>query len=408
MLWTTLSGQPTNTGNNKTERWLFEAINHPGGKLVQFWLFAVSRRRVRAGEDWSGLTDDYRRLPEEVLTENSYAAELGRILLAGQLSFLFSTDAEWTRQNVLPLLDWSSNARRARQAWHGFLSRGTWNEALLPDLLPLYEETFARLAGLPQGLRRQFTKHLASIAVFGAIGPLEQGWLGRFVGVAEPTDRESWASEIGLVLRQLGEGATRDLWDGWLGEYWSRRNRGMPRPLNAGELERMIDWSPDLAPVFAGGRANHGRYYTECQALTPPVPPTREEQLRFPVPASDGDAALAPSPSRGKTVGTVPARRGHVPKARSRKRRAAPDATPDLQPASGTGLRKRVRIAEVAGLIRSTGRGQRLLPLCAVSVPEVCRRQLVIGFPTPVQFIPALEQDQQGSMGCHSTGGTYG
>jgi len=185
-----------------------------------------------------------------VLSGESYAAELGRVVLTSQLYFLFSSDADWARQNILPLLDWSVDARRADQAWHGFLSWGRWSEALLPDLLTLYERTFPRVPNLPQRLRRQFGKHLATIAVYGPGNPVEEGWLGGFLSAVEPEDRAGWAFEVGFILSQLEEDAIRDLWGRWLGEYWSRRNRGIPLPLDPNEVEKMVDWSLQLAPVF--------------------------------------------------------------------------------------------------------------------------------------------------------------
>jgi Domain of unknown function (DUF4020) len=197
-----------------------------------------------------GLPEGYRRYLGGVLSGASHAAELGRVVLAGELFFLFSTDDDWARRSILPLLDWSADPRRAEQAWHGFLSWGRWSEALLPDLMPLYERTFTRLTRLPQELRRHFTKHLASIAVYGPNNPVEQGWLGRFLAAAEPDDRANWASDIGFILRQIEEDAIRDLWSRWLNEYWARRNQGVPLPPDPDESERMVDWSPDLAPVF--------------------------------------------------------------------------------------------------------------------------------------------------------------
>jgi hypothetical protein len=249
-LWATLGDPPAGAEQNGNERWLGEAINQPGGKLTEFWLFALSRRRAEAGEEWYGLPEEYRRYLGAVLSGASCAAELGRVVLASQMLFLFSTDADWTRQNVLPLLDWSAEARKATQAWHGFLSWGSWSEALLPDLMPLYESTFPHAPELSQRLRRQFTRHLASIAVYGPDSPVEEGWLSRFLDAVEPEDRANWASDVGFILRQLEEDAIQGLWGKWLGEYWSLRNQGIPLPPDPEELERMIDWSPNLASVF--------------------------------------------------------------------------------------------------------------------------------------------------------------
>jgi hypothetical protein len=249
-LWETLRDSSADAGLNGTEGWLFKAINHPGGKLIEFWLLTLSRKRAEADEDWHGLPPEHRRYFDKVLSGESYAAELGRVVLASQLFFLFSSDAGWARQNILPLLDWSVDARRADQPWHGFLSRGKWSEALLPDLIPLYEGAFAHVSDLPQRLRRQFSNHLASIAVYGSSNPVQEGWLGRFLHAVESEDRAAWASEVGLILRQLEGEAVRDIWDGWLGEYWSRRNAGIPLQLDPDELEEMIYWSLRLGPAF--------------------------------------------------------------------------------------------------------------------------------------------------------------
>jgi len=95
---------------------------------------------------------------------------------------------------------------------------------MLPDLLPIYEGAFAHVPDLPQRLRGRFSEHLASIAVYGFSKPVQDGWLGRFLHAVAPEDRAAWASEVGRVLRQLEAEAVRDLWDGWLSEYWSRLN----------------------------------------------------------------------------------------------------------------------------------------------------------------------------------------
>lgn len=249
-LWEILDDPSASAEQNGTEGWLFKAINHPGGKLTEFWLFALSRERAAADDDWDGLPDEYRRFLDRVLSGASYAAQLGRVVLASQLFFLFSSDADWTRQNILPLLDWSRDARRAEQAWHGFLSWGRSSEALLPYLIPLYEGTFPHVSDLPQRLRRQFTKQLASIAVYGPDDPVEEKWLGRFLFAVEPEDRASLASDIGVILKGLEEDAIRDLWGRWLSGYWSQRNQGVPLPLDPEEQEKMLDWSFHLMPVF--------------------------------------------------------------------------------------------------------------------------------------------------------------
>lgn len=231
--------------------WLTKAINHPGGKIAEFWVHALSKRRTEAKEKWSALPDEYQGYFERVLSGKSYAAQMGRILLASQLHFLFALAPDWTRKNILPLLDWPTDRRRAQQAWHGYLVWGRWNEALLPDLLPLYEQAFPELPGDLSGMRDRFCEHLARIAVYSSIIPIRNGWLSRFLMKAEEKDRKSWASHVRHQLSSLPHDAARDVWENWMREYWSQRITGIPLPLSSDELEEMVAWALELKPVFS-------------------------------------------------------------------------------------------------------------------------------------------------------------
>lgn len=230
--------------------WLGKAINHPGGKVVKFWLHALSKRRAEAGETWTGLPVKYKQCFEKVLSGESYTAQLGRVVLGSQTHFLFSMDADWTREKVLPLLDWSKDKRRAQQAWHGYLVWGRWNEALLPDLLPLYEQTFTKLSTELPSLRDRFCEHLASIAIYSSSNPVKDGWLQNFLLKVDPESRKHWAANIYHQLLSLKEESARDLWERWMDDYWSQRIKGVPLPLSEGEKEEMVLWAIPLEPVF--------------------------------------------------------------------------------------------------------------------------------------------------------------
>lgn len=172
-------------------------------------------------------------------------------LIASQLDSLFSLDVDWTRENILPLLDWSTAARQALQAWNGFLSWGQWNEYLLPDLMPLYEQTFVHISDLSSSeLRNRFSEHLASIAVYSLRNPVQEEWLGKFLKAVTPEERKRWASHITQILHSMQEGAIQDLWNRWLEDYWGQRIIGIPLPLEPDELKEMIEWSVYLKPVF--------------------------------------------------------------------------------------------------------------------------------------------------------------
>jgi len=247
--------------------WLQRAISHPGGKLVEFWLNILSIQRNEAGDTWAGIPQEAKAFFEKVLNDTSAIAELGRVLLASQLHLLFALEAEWTRRNILPLLDWSVNSKRAQQAWHGFLDWGRWNEALLPDLISLYEKTFphVKIDLGDQHMRKRFSEDIAHIALFSSHNPLLNGWLSKFLLSVDASDREAWAGHIRHSLRSLPKEAIRYMWDRWMNEYWKQRNAGVPLPPGAAELEQMVGWSVYLKPVFSEAVKQI------CQIVAPPL-----------------------------------------------------------------------------------------------------------------------------------------
>ncbi|WP_258360226.1 SIR2 family NAD-dependent protein deacylase [Moorella sulfitireducens] len=148
----------------ETEDWWTRAINHVGGKLTEFWLHALARHRKEKGNGWVSLPEEYKNRFACILSGQTVGAEMGRVLLASQLHFLFALDSDWTRENIIPLLDWSGNPRIAEQAWHGYLFWGKWSEAYLPELLPLYEQASQELPAEPEKIRERLYEHLANIA----------------------------------------------------------------------------------------------------------------------------------------------------------------------------------------------------------------------------------------------------
>jgi len=122
--------------------WVMRAINHPAGRLTLFWLSWLARQRREAAANWKCIPTELRSIFESILISETYAAELGRVLLASQLNLLFSADEEWAKERVLPLFDWDQDGKRACQAFHGFLTWGRQTEELLPYLLPYVRKDF--------------------------------------------------------------------------------------------------------------------------------------------------------------------------------------------------------------------------------------------------------------------------
>lgn len=239
------------SSKQEAKDWLFVAINNPAGTLGMFFLRVLSKLR-QSSTEWKGIPDEYKEIFASIVTSKSYAAEIARIALTSQLLFLFGSDASWTIDNIIPLLDWDLDTHRAKQCWHGYLGWGQWNEGTLPYLIPLYEKIFPVLhSEFPQEQRHAFCLHLAAIATLSSIDPVKQGWLNRFLLSVNTEEREILASDVGQTLKGLTEASKIVIWDRWIQHYWKDRNEGIPLPLSSKEVRSMMGWVVRLEPVFA-------------------------------------------------------------------------------------------------------------------------------------------------------------
>ena len=224
--------------------WLQRAINHPGGILMTFWLRALSRLRETAAGGWTGIPESSKELLNSLVSGESYTAELGRVLIASQMYFLFTSDEQWTTETVFPLFYFSKDSKRAIQAWDGYLVWGRWTERMLPHLMPAFLEAFPRLQfDFEQEQRNRFCGYLAGIACSSAINPLENGWLNRFLVSTSLAERTSWAFAMLSVLKGMKEAATENAWTTWIRTYWERQIEGIPVPLDKDEMASMIQWA---------------------------------------------------------------------------------------------------------------------------------------------------------------------
>lgn len=235
---------------NNINDWLTTAINHVGGIITEFWLLALYRYQSQNENERQAILDEYKCRFERIISAKSNTAAMGRVILASQLHFLFSLDHKWTREKILPLLNWDIDAQRAEQAWEGYLRWGKWNEALLPDLLPLFEQAYNNLPKDSESYDL-LCVHLASIAVRSSIDPIQSGWLDKFIENVDEKTRKKWAAEVTNQLTSLPQEAIKEIWDKWIRNYWSRRIDGIPVPLSLEEAGAMVEWVLALHPVFS-------------------------------------------------------------------------------------------------------------------------------------------------------------
>lgn len=230
--------------------WLGRALNRPAGALTFFWLYAFSQYHKESGRKGEGLVQPYRDHLDMIMAAKSEAGTLGRVILTSQLDFLYSVDEIWTRDNLIPLLDWNTDVEQAQQAWDGWLSWGRLSEPLLKELIPHYQNAFSYLSSKLKEEGYRLIEHVVIISLYRMNDPVENSWLFEFLRRVEDEDRVSFASQVCSRLMSMSEEIKKELWERWLKRYWVSRNEGVPVPLSDTEIKEMIEWAGELGLVF--------------------------------------------------------------------------------------------------------------------------------------------------------------
>jgi len=232
--------------------WLTTAINRPAGKLTEFWLQALYRQRPPGGEKWSGLPGPYIERFEKILSQDCFAAQLARTVLASRLHFLIDIDLAWTKEKLVPQLDFESDELRAQQAWQGFLSWGRIVPSLVQDFKDFSLTAIGRLGDSSESYREQLNTYMTDLILGSPGNPLEDGWYYKVLRHESLTgeDRGEMARRIWHTLRDAGDEHKESLWTRWLAEYWSDRTQGIPVPFVAEEANFFLQWVTSLGVVF--------------------------------------------------------------------------------------------------------------------------------------------------------------
>lgn len=233
--------------------WLGRAINHPAGRLGQFWVRVVALEWAEAGDDWDELPEELDAQLGHLLAGDDIRSAMAETVIASQLRMLFGAAPEWATSNLLPLFTWQENDR-AERAWHGFLYWGWPTTGLLnAGLLEAYLEPLSRYETLDDQLQEQLTRHLAAIALSPDVEI--EDWLRRVTTVATVNARSSWMASVAWMLSDLPAEAVEDNWQRWLRPYWEERLKGVPAPLTATEGSALALCVPHLTDSI--GEAAH-------------------------------------------------------------------------------------------------------------------------------------------------------
>ncbi len=230
----------------RRSEWPEQAVNHPAGILVQFWLksFCLQNPRPQAikGEHTAALL--------RVCQDETLAGRLGRCILGGCFSFLLDIDEKWAKQNLVPLFEKCIGKDDYYALWSGFLQ---WQQ-ITPEIAGLMESSFLKAANrfkdcLHPQLREKFIDAFATMLVYFVPEPTEK-WIPKFFEDADEEWKRRFAFAMKSHLADMSNEFRRRLWERWLKLYWKYRIQGVPTPLNPHEISTMLHWLPHLEEEF--------------------------------------------------------------------------------------------------------------------------------------------------------------
>ncbi len=254
--------------------WMIRALNHPAGQLAQFWVQALAGDWADAGETWEGIPEDIREQVNRMLSTADDRGWMAEVIFASQLYFFHNCDLQFSRDHILPLLDWAASQDRAVRAWEGYLTYGRFTDRMLNDgLLDYYVQAGAHASELPDSLRPQLYGHLADITLRSGIDVLANGWLSRLTSTIPLETRVGWMNHIGFALSHMPEGTAEQQWNRWMREYWQKRLASNPIQLTTPEASAMATWTiyltgflqeaTDLATAHPAAITPHSRLLHE-------------------------------------------------------------------------------------------------------------------------------------------------
>ena len=113
--------------------WLIKAINHPAGRLTEFWVQSLSLWREQQDPKPDALGDDYSAVFSGILGDETVAGRLAKAVLAQHLGFLLAVDEDWAKSHLLPLFGspesrWLSSRLARSSVWDAQASgsQRTW------------------------------------------------------------------------------------------------------------------------------------------------------------------------------------------------------------------------------------------------------------------------------------------
>ena len=191
--------------------WLTTAINHPSGKLAEFWLRSIELWRNSQEMSPQSLSGEYLSALNGIMRESGAVGKLGRAILASRLHFLLHVDEGWSKEDLLPLFD--VRQEDFRPVWDGFLTWGRITPQVEACMRAAFLNGVQRAKHEPDWrMQHRFLHRYTEMFVWSVSGPADE-WVTGLLSDSNEDVRRVFAERIGFLLRSLTEDQQKEWWN---------------------------------------------------------------------------------------------------------------------------------------------------------------------------------------------------
>ncbi len=251
LIWKQIKGaEAAITKDFKKEEWANRAINHPAGRIAEFWLKCCDLQRWESGGQVPGFPDWLKESLADMVAGLDLASQLGRVTLGLHFAFVYQVDPAWAAAQLFPKFRFSVVGEEAFLMWEPHAGYGDLSRELILHMPPIYREAFPHFHDVEYRLQTGFFRHIAGM-VYSCLFDVNEGnWFRDFLTGLADDEKVNWAGQVEWGLRGAPEARRAQIWQRWMKDYWEDRLHGRPCPLLPKEAERMLEWAFVVGAAF--------------------------------------------------------------------------------------------------------------------------------------------------------------
>ncbi|AUG56847.1 DUF4020 domain-containing protein [Acetivibrio saccincola] len=131
----------------------------------------------------------------------------------------------------------------ARLMWEEFLKMGKCNDGVIKKLFDNFKKLYSDISTEDDDYIEAFCDKAVYIAIFCEIDETkDKKWIIEMMSVVSDHVRAIFAKVLRRELSSLDTNKNDRLWDDWIRDYFSNRNRNIPIKLSTSEINEMMYW----------------------------------------------------------------------------------------------------------------------------------------------------------------------